>query len=231
MIPYGRSKILRTVYDYLREANYRHELISRSHTVNGATIRSYEPLNAHRYVDEEELLGRLIKNVSDGEVVYDIGANVGTHSLVLSELYNIDIKCFEPNPEVYRWLEANVHANSYDRIDTYQLGLSDQDGVAELRLAHRQSSFEAKVQGHESAEIPVNQLDTLVNGGLSPPDRLKIDVEGHGPSVLEGARTTLHNHKPTVHIEPHSNNDEIQEFFQDINYTINQFQSHMIAQP
>jgi len=115
--------------------------------INGVTIRSYEPLNAHRRVDEEKLLMRLTDEVSNGEVVYDIGANVGTHSLVLANKYDVTIKCFEPNPNVYRWLVANIRANDCEEIEPFQLGLSDHDGISELRLAHRRSSVKGNRKG------------------------------------------------------------------------------------
>lgn len=227
----GRN-LTRSLYGSIRLANYRHELIPRSHTVNGVQIRSYEPLNAHRRVDEEELLMRLSEEVSDGEVVYDIGANVGTHSLVLANKYDVTIKCFEPNPNVYRWLVANIRANDCEKIEPFLLGLSDHDGISELHLAHRQSSVEVETEEPDSvAEIQIARLDTFVGDGLSPPDRLKIDVEGHGPSVLEGSRTTLRDHEPTVHIEPHSNVAAIRSFFDDIDYFIDQYQTHLIARP
>nr|WP_267903141.1 FkbM family methyltransferase [Natronococcus pandeyae] len=210
--------------------NYRYKLISRSHTVDGVSIRSYEPLNAHRRVDAEELLIRISDEMCDGDVMYDIGANVGTHSLVLGKKYDISIKCFEPNPEVYRWLVANVRANSCDNIDTYWTGLSDRDGVHELQLAHRKSTFEDRGRnGSRTAEVPVYRLDTLVGDDLSPPDRIKIDVEGHELSVLDGARETLCEYEPTIYVESHGNSDMIRAFLTDIGYRIERLPPYMVA--
>lgn len=222
---------LRSVYDFVREANYRHELIARSHDVNGASIRSYEPLNVHQ-IDMEDLLSHLRADIEDGEVIYDIGANVGTHSLVLALEYDINIEAFEPNPQVYDWFRANVRVSGCaDRIDTFHLGISNRDGVLELHLSHRQSTFEnaSSLEENLSATVPVCCLDTLVNNGLTPPDRIKVDTEGHEQSVLEGAEETLCEYGPTIYLETHSNRDTIRTSLRDIGYEVSEFPTYLKA--
>lgn len=222
---------LRPIYDFMREANYRHEIIARSHTVNGNSIRSYEPLNVHR-IDNEDLLSHLREDIEDGEVIYDIGANVGTHSLVLTAEHNVDIKAFEPNPKVFDWLRANIRATDSDkRTDTFHLGISNQDGVLQMRLSHRQSTFE--VEGSPvcdaSAIVPVCRLDMLVTGGLTPPDRIKIDTEGHEQSVIKGAEETLREYGPTIYCETHSNRDTVRTSLKEMGYEVGEFSDYLKA--
>jgi FkbM family methyltransferase len=70
--------------------------------------------------------------VSRGDVVVDVGANVGAFSLRAAEKCDGDLTllCFEPSPETFRALEANMEQNSVlkkTRHTVHQRGLSSKE--------------------------------------------------------------------------------------------------------
>ena len=58
---------------------------------------------------------------------------------------------------------------------------------------------QTKVAAQGDIEVEANTVDDLVHcGRIAPPTLLKIDVEGHEASVLQGSRATLQKYKPVV---------------------------------
>jgi|TARA_Y100000385_G_C13087054_1_gene636893 hypothetical protein len=67
------------------------------------------------------------------------------------------------------------------------------------------------------------RLDDLVAGEkISPPDFIKVDVEGHGHKALSGAKDTIRKHRPTLVIGMHSQDeiDGIMEILPPLHYKI-----------
>ncbi|HEX6389188.1 MAG TPA: FkbM family methyltransferase, partial [Solirubrobacteraceae bacterium] len=147
-----------------------------------------------------ETMHRLI---DPGELVVDVGANIGYLTSLAAARAGSDgtVLAFEPHPRVFELLQANISAwqgrPGVATIEPHQTALSDRDGTAELNAG---SSFEANMglarldEGHASADdvlvsVTVEQLDDVI--GERQIGLLKIDVEGHEPEVLRGARRLL----------------------------------------
>ncbi len=140
-----------------------------------------------------------IKYVQPGDVVYDIGAHAGYHSLFCSLLVGNSgaVYAFEPNPKNFKSLKRQLELNSADQVCVLPYALSDKCGDARFK-----TSFGAS-QGHLSRSgdirVETRTLDSLIDGGICPiPQMLKIDVEGHEAQVLAGAMGTLKRHRPLV---------------------------------
>lgn len=229
---------LRNIYNYLREINYDHELVARKHTIDGISIRSYELINMHK-TDFDPLLNRILKDITHGEVLYDIGANVGTFTLAVATTHtSATIHSFEPNPTTSNWLQTNIRANDLtERLTVHQCGISDIDDTLTFYSigAHRKNSFE-RTDSVETATavdeipVPVVTLDSL-STELSPPDRIKVDVEGHGDAVLRGGRDILRTHSPVVYIEPHGNDSAIADLLETVGYNIERKSTYWVARP
>lgn len=124
---------------------------------------------------------------------FDIGANAGVYSLFLATVLGPKsrILAFEPNPEMCERLRKNVLLNGYDSIDVQEVALSGRPGVVYLTLPERtdraQNLGEASVSaapqaGRGSIEV---RAETLLNYARdTPPEFLKIDVEGHEAEIL-----------------------------------------------
>ena len=71
-------------------------------------------------------------SINDGDVIFDVGANMGFFSYYASkQAKNLQIYTFEPVPVTFEVLEANL-ANLSHNIKNYNIGLSDENGEAEI---------------------------------------------------------------------------------------------------
>jgi FkbM family methyltransferase len=87
-------------------------------------------------------------HIKSGDVIFDIGANIGLFSLFISEnVTDLHIYAFEPIPQVFDVLTANLAHNSAD-IRAYNVGLADKEGTLEFTYYPRASVI--------SSPVPVN---------------------------------------------------------------------------
>lgn len=145
--------------------------------------------------DEQEVMRRFVR---PGDVALDIGAHIGLHLVLLSELVGPGgrVHAFEPNPAQSRLLASTVRRLPNATLHTF--GLADRGSRATLFVPEDQSmaSLSDWTAGRggtirESA-CEVRRLDDLVENRLVPPPAfVKCDVEGGELSVLRGARAVL----------------------------------------
>lgn len=140
------------------------------------------------------------------KVFVDIGAHVGSYSWSLASKF-AHVHAFEPNREAYNALCANSLLRGLsDRITTHCLGLSYYSGRGAYYIRSADGggngfSFLGQDRDHSSPIRPT-ETRTLDSYNLDDIGFLKIDVEGHEISVLEGARETLErNNRPTFIFE------------------------------
>ena len=144
--------------------------------------------------------------ITEGAVVYDIGANVGYYSLMAAVVAGASghVYAFEPLPRNVDYLRKHVALNKLeDRISVFDVAVSDQTGEAAFDLGASTS------MGHlaESGEIKVKMVrldDLLIEGQVKSPDYMKVDVEGAEFDVLNGARELLARHKPVIFLDTHN---------------------------
>ena len=146
-----------------------------------------------------------IRNFQPGEVLVDIGANVGMYTIWAAKTRGIRVYAFEPESQNYAVLYKNIVLNHLSQqVVAYCAALSD---VSSFSLLHL-SSFQVGSSCHsfgeevdfklEHRETKISQgcfsttLDDLVTNGVMPmPDHIKIDVDGLEHKVLAGARNVL----------------------------------------
>lgn len=121
----------------------------------------------------------------------DVGANVGSYTVLAGRGAGARVTSIEPIPETFVHLQRNVVLNDLsDRVRCCQLGLSDAPG--NLRFSSDLDTVNHVLTADEDlpgTDIPVMQLDELV--GKDVPVLIKIDVEGHELAVLKGGSRTL----------------------------------------
>lgn len=145
--------------------------------------------------------------LKDGDVLFDVGANVGAYSLVAAKFHagRVRVYAFEPAFANYVQLCKNVILNDCQRaVVPLPLALSDRTTVdtfnyRDLIPGSALHTFgEAVGDDGEAFRPEFNQhvlsyrVDDLVRQFPVPaPDHLKIDVDGLEAKVLDGARETL----------------------------------------
>ena len=164
-------------------------------SVHGCWLGTYER-------DKVELLSRFVK---PGMVAYDIGANAGYYTLLLSRLVGPagKVYSFEPLPENLVNLTHHVLRNGLTNCHVIQGAVSDRSGIASFQVAA--SSSMGSIGERDSAlQVSTFTLDSLVEGaGLPPPDFVKMDVEGAEGLVLAGARNILRSQPSTWFVAVH----------------------------
>ncbi|MCX7177138.1 MAG: FkbM family methyltransferase [Proteobacteria bacterium] len=121
----------------------------------------------------------------------DVGANVGSYSVLAGGAVGARVTSVEPIPETFAHLDRNVALNGLSgRVRTCQCGLSDFSGT--LRFTKDLDCVNhvlAQGESLRAIEVPVHTMDEMI--GADVPVLIKIDVEGHERSVLLGANRTL----------------------------------------
>ncbi len=147
---------------------------------------------------------RWIETFKPGDVLWDIGANVGSYSLYAG-LRGIKTLAFEPSAGNYYLLNRNIEINRMDdRISAYCLAFSDDTRLAGFHMQSTDvgsalSSFAeaSDWQGRPFAAVFEQAMIGFDIDGLirqfSPafPTHIKIDVDGREDKIVEGARATI----------------------------------------
>tara|TARA_B100000401_G_scaffold397402_1_gene307491 strand:- start:84 stop:857 length:774 start_codon:yes stop_codon:yes gene_type:complete len=163
---------------------------------------------------EKELL--IINKFADkSKDALDVGVYRGVYSYKLSQNFK-NIHSFEPNPLLFPYLEKNL-IKIISNLKLYNLALSNENGVTELKLPLRSKSIfkdnieelfqlgaatmhpNNKIDNYKKVPIKMKKLDDIEIGnkiGL-----IKIDVEGHEKNVLQGGIKTVKNNKPVLLVE------------------------------
>jgi len=175
---------------------------------NGISISGYigeyifELIRASGTFYESEILDSWIaKNSSSINIIYDIGANIGNHSLYFAYTTKAKIFSFEPVKDNFDLLQMNIYDNGYqDRITTYNYAVGSQEQDVYLKYLVN-NNFGTACISEETDSTLFAKMVCIDNLDLPLPDFIKIDVEGYEIDVLEGMKETLANSSPYVWIE------------------------------
>lgn len=153
----------------------------------GSSLAAFLPL--HEYEEMRFLLLAL----RPGDLLVDVGANVGLHTL-LAAACGAEVIALEPLPAARAMLERNVARNGVGgRVTVLAAGAAAARG--ELTFTDGPSCLNHVVGAGEAPGVPVRKvpvvpLDEVVPAGR-PAVLLKIDVEGFEAEVLRGATRLL----------------------------------------
>ncbi|ORU93990.1 MAG: hypothetical protein A6F70_07245 [Cycloclasticus sp. symbiont of Bathymodiolus heckerae] len=152
-----------------------------------------------------KIIQQLVKN---GDVVLDIGANIGYYTIIFSKLVgsNGRVIAFEPTMHFKSVLERNIRANVLDEnIEIIGKGLSNREESLIIDIGPSSATLHSP-QGYDSIlkqeEISLTTLDKfMVTQDIDRIDFIKIDVDGHEPFFFEGAWATLEKYTPIIIFE------------------------------
>lgn len=172
----------------------------------GAALQKYGEWAHH----ELELLGKFI---SPGDIVLDVGAHIGTHTVVFANLVGPTGKVisFEPQPELHLLLRENIQINHFKNVECLNKAVSDRARVFGLPVIDysQKKNFgavtliEYQLNSGNTANSELTQVDciTIDSLGLKQCSLIKIDVEGMELAALRGARELLWKYLPIVYTE------------------------------
>lgn len=164
-----------------------------------------ERYRADTYADKEpETLDWLDANLRAGDVLYDVGANIGVYSLYAAKRRaSCRVYAFEPAGQNFARLMRNVSLNGLENVVPCNMPLSDARSfalfyVSDLEAGSAFHNLGAENPGKRSAGPSLRQgalavsIDELVaECGLPAPTLIKLDVDGLEDKIVAGAAKTL----------------------------------------
>jgi FkbM family methyltransferase len=152
----------------------------------GATGNYYFGL--HEFQD----MGFLLHYLRKGELFVDIGANVGSYTVLAAAVRQTHVVAIEPIPSTFRRLLDNVHVNALEGyVRTFNIGLGASEGYLRFstQLDAENHVLSEDEQVAQVVEVQVRTLDDLL--GEERPVMIKMDVEGFETEVIRGGESVF----------------------------------------
>lgn len=161
-----------------------------------------------------------LRNMSSGDVLFDIGANMGQYSLLAAQR-GVLVHAFEPEAQNFALLVRNVAINSLsDKVTPWPVALSDHISLERLHLSSLFPGGSCHAYGESTDYHGKPKQFPYVQGSCSTtldhfvakygdPTWIKIDVDGFEHLVVKGGEAMLaRKHVRGVLIEINTAYDE-----------------------
>lgn len=154
------------------------------------------------YAEHEVAVFRSI--LRPGDVVVEVGANIGAQTLPLSRMVGPSglVVAFEPQEMLFNLLSANLVLNGATNVRTRRMAVGSEAGAIRVPVLdpRRSNNFGALGLGgwEHGAMVPLVTLDSI---DLPSCRLLKADVEGMEEAVLRGASGLIARHRPILYVE------------------------------
>jgi FkbM family methyltransferase len=192
-----QAKLLAGEFNHLSKCRHGYMLYNVNDVYIGRSFELYGEFSE----GETQLFDQIVRV---GDVVLDVGANIGAHTLFLAKKVGPGgrVYAFEPQRIVFQTLCANMALNSILNTVCMQTALGEAPGsvvVPALNYAVPNNFGGVELGTFATGEsVPVRTLDSLE---LSACRLIKIDVEGMELRVLKGAVETAKRLKPILYVE------------------------------
>lgn len=172
---------------------------------------------------ERANLKALSRFVNTGDIVVDVGAHFGVYTRELSKLvsHRGRVHAFEPQTLVYQSLSSIKFP--FENVNLYPIALSNANaeevflrvpfiagGVPEPALA----TLEEIDAPHMTCSMKVRTLNSYKKE-LTGVKFIKVDVEGHETTFLDGAREVIIENRPVIQIEDNSGGVILSEYLKE----------------
>jgi len=184
-------------------------------------------MRAERLLTKEPDTIHWIKELMvEGDILFDIGANIGTYSVYAASL-GVKVFAFEPESGSYAILNKNIKINSFDKsIKALNLALNDKNIISELNISDFQPgksshSFQNPIDQNGKKYVPEfkqscigYRLDCLISDfNLPVPNHIKIDVDGNEQKVIDGFGEIFNDKRlKSIMVEINMENEEQYDF-------------------
>lgn len=170
-------------------------------------LYSNQPLYRFGKGFEYRTVNKFFSLINAGDVVFDVGANIGMYSLIASDLVGESGKVysFEPVSATYTALNTNLSLNGLPIENTFKIALSDTNGSARISIPENigrddsSDAFNALNFNEDNAGevVTTMTLDSfVVEHQINRIDFIKIDIEGAELLFFKGCHDVLSRLKP-----------------------------------
>lgn len=146
-----------------------------------------------------------MRQFQPGEVLLDIGANIGLYTIAAAKARGVQVVAFEPESQNFAQLNRHIVLNGVaEQCVAYPLALSDKTQVDRLYLSQfglggschtfgesLDYHLQERVQGYAQGSVSMALDDLSESGAIPPPQHIKIDVDGLEHLVLAGGAKLL----------------------------------------
>ena len=196
---------------HIGEVKAKHGVFSFCHFDEfiGLAIREYGEFS-------EIELSLMSKFIKEGDVVFDIGANIGAFTVPLSKKVGKfgEVYAFEPQKLIYDILQDNVNKNNLNNTRVYNVGVGEKEEELELNdidyskvgnfggvsFKYESSTFTKNIK-NKKYKVKLTNLDKLIE--IKKCNFIKMDVELMELDILKGGRKFLKKFRPILWIENH----------------------------
>lgn len=155
---------------------------------------------------EPEVRHYINNYVKEGDVFFDIGANVGVFSIYSGKRYSdISVYCFEPEYSNLHILKENIICNDLaTKTKIYSVAISDFVGVSNLHLQDFNPGSAIHTEDRKSIDVTEEGGPVLWSEGIAVvtldyiceqlgviPNTIKIDTDGNEDKILRGSLKTF----------------------------------------
>lgn len=167
---------------------------------------------------EKDRLLSMEMNLKQGDVLFDVGAELGWQSAIYAQFVGAQNMClFEPAAELWSTIQSIWLANELDKPRTTCCALVSNRSAGHYHVKScwwpEEVAMHAPLQSYDNwaaihsfltegrtGEISIDDY-VILTGNV--PNAITMDIEGAEKRALEGARLTLCNHRPLVWVSIH----------------------------
>ena len=160
---------------------------------------------------EPESTNAIQNFIREGDVVVDIGANLGYYALLESRIVGGSgiVYAIEPSPDNIDALKENIKLNGYTNIECFTIGIGDKEEIAKMFMSPHSNLNSLVIQKNKKTigniDIQITTLDNFLKGKKQP-DFIRMDVEGYEYNIIKGMKGLLNSKKPLkifMELHPH----------------------------
>ena len=160
------------------------------------TPNAYTERRAYNMFNKEPDTTNWILKLKKDDVLWDIGACVGTYTIMAGMFTDAPVYAFEPLYANINNLNTNIVLNNLEnKCIAYCCALSDKKGFELLGYPTFDAPGSSDTQINEKRNFKQGALtysiDELVDLGIPVPTHIKIDVDGVEGKILKGGMKTF----------------------------------------
>ena len=196
---------------YIRKINSRHGILNfcNSDLLIGRSLIEYGEFSEIEF-------SAMNKFIKDGDIILEIGANIGCFTIPYSKKVgsNGKVYAFEPQKFIFNLLKKNIECNELKNVQIFNNAIGNTNAILELNdfdysqpgnfggiglKEDYDNSYCAKIKGIKKNKIKALTLDNFLN--LKKCNFLKIDVELMELDVLKGGSDFIKKFRPIMWLE------------------------------
>lgn len=170
----------------------------------------FDPTDPHlldmidRKDPEQTVKEIFLENITSGDVVIDVGANIGDYALIASKKVGDSGKvlAFEPLSETFSTLTRNLQLNEFTHCIPFQKAVGEKSGIMNLYKSNKSGTMgyldsslneQNLIKKNETEVVTID--DVLYSNHIENVNMMKIDVEGFEHEVLLGCSQSFKENK------------------------------------